>query len=168
MLAEVVFVGGGSRLMGDNMGEDRLVNPADFTLITPFASDWDNLISIARNELQPLASSRGAVILAYHDRYRSRLVPAVFRASLAKTSLANSSAERLSFSRFRVNPNPNPSHREIAPEPAGSGREPRASCPPPLPRGGLFAGKTWASRRAKGRTEAPETHLAVCACLVFG
>lgn len=80
--------------MGDNMGEDRLVNPADFTLITPFASDWDNLISIARNELQPLASSRGAVILAYHDRYRSRLVPAVFRASLAKTSLANSSAER--------------------------------------------------------------------------
>lgn len=92
------------------MGEDRLVNPADFTLITPFASDSHNLISIARNELQPLASSRGAVILTYCDRYRSRLMPVVFRASLAKPHLANCSAERLS------------SHREIAPEPAGSGR----------------------------------------------
>lgn len=54
-------------MMGDNIGEDRLVIPADFTLITRFASDSDNLISIARNELQPLTSSRGAVILAAID-----------------------------------------------------------------------------------------------------
>lgn len=163
--------------MGDNMGEDRLVNPANFILITPFASDSDNLISIARNELQPLASSRGAVILVYHDRYRSRLVPAVFRASLAKTSLANSSAERLSFSTPTEKSHPSPVEAEDPGAfrvPFMSGRiRPRQNrglrAPPPhLPRGGVFAGKTWASRRAKGRTEAPETHLAVCACLVFG
>lgn len=35
--------------MEDNIGEDQLVIPADFTLITGFGSDSDNLISVARN-----------------------------------------------------------------------------------------------------------------------
>lgn len=141
--------GGGSRLMGDDIGEDRLVNPADFTLMTPFASDLDNLISIARNELQPLASSRGAVILAYHDRNRSRLMPAVFRASLAKPSLANCSAERLSSSTPTDKSHPIPQEAEdpgvcrvfftpgsIRPRQNRRLRRPPGAPPP------VFAGKT--------------------------